>query len=119
MEIKLTYEKKEFEGYIIVRVATNIERLKIMEDIGISINDFVNDATENGSAGEVGGKFNNLSTMVKLLEVSEGFYKEVNLKKGEKEYKSFDDLNNDIACQEIQMDVAMKGLLNLGDSKKK
>lgn len=116
MEIKLNYDKKGFEGFVTVKVASNIERLKILDDLGIGLNDFINQKDEDSKIEE---KFNNISTMIKLLEASKDFYKEVKLKKDGKKYNSFDDLNNDFACQEIQMDVAMKGLLNLGDARKK
>lgn len=119
MELKLTYENLGFEGHVLVRVATNIERLKILDKVGISMNDFASNEKDGKEVESAESKFNNMSTMIKLLEISKDFYKEVLLSKDEKDFLSFDDLNEDMECQAIQMDVAMKGLLNLGDTKKK
>lgn len=118
MEIKLTYENEGFDGHVIVKVATNIERFKIMDKVGLDIHDLT-PSVDNDPKNSIEKKFTSMSTMIKILEISKDFYKEIDLKKGDKVYKSFDDLDNDSACQNIQMDAAMKCLLNMGDARKK
>lgn len=110
MDINLKFDG--FEGEILMRVATNIERLELMEEIGLDI-------FQMGKGEDVAKNIQNQKTIIALLKSSKSHYKKVNLKKDGKTYKSFDDLDNDTGCQHIMMECAMKGLMGLGDEQKK
>jgi len=106
MELKLTFD--DFKGHIMMNVASNIERLEVMDEIGINIMELAGDSAKAQTA------FQKTSVIVKLLKSSEKHYKEVKLSKKHKEYKSFEDLNADADCQAVMMECATKALLGLG-----
>jgi hypothetical protein len=116
MEIKLTFEEEGFEGHVLMRVANNIERLELMEKLGINIMDM---AKEDDGEKKATDSLSSMSTVIKLIKASIDFYEHVDLIKDGKEYHSFDDLNEDVACQAVQMSCATKALMGLGEAGKK
>lgn len=110
MDIKLNFEG--YEGTVTMKVANNIERLELMDDMGIDIFQLA-----KGKGAKEG--LANQKTIIKLLKASKDFYKKVELKKDGKSYSSFDDLVDDIACQGVLMECAIKALIGMGDAEKK
>jgi len=112
MELKLNFEG--FEGEVVLRVATNIERLEIMDTLGM-------DLMKLGAQSKDDLATNLMTTknIIQMLKLSESHYIKVNLKKGNKKYKSFDDLNNDSDCQAILMECATKCMMGLGEQTEK
>ena len=105
MDIKLTYEDEGFEGSIIISCVKNSKRGRTLKAMGIK------DAAdlENFS----------FDAMDELIEKSEEYYKEIDLKKGGQEYKSFGDLDDDPKCSSIMQDCATKIFIGLGSDEKK
>jgi len=113
MELKLKF--KDFVGSVTMRAATNLERLKLMEKLNVNIMELA----ESKDDKSVIGSLMTTSNIIALLEESKNYYVEVALKNGKKEYKSFDDLNDDSDCTNILMECATKALMGLGDSETK
>jgi hypothetical protein len=113
VELKLNFDG--YEGHITMRVATNIDRIDIMDKIGVNLMDLV------GDKEVVANLFTKASTIVRLLKASKKYYESVNLKGVNRNVllESFDDLNNDPQTQNIMMECATKALLGLGDSEQK
>lgn len=111
MELKLNYDG--YEGEVVMKVATNIDRMEAMDKIGVNIMDLVQKNEKNDNP------FKKMSTIIKLLKVSKKFYEKVDLKKDDRTYSSFDDLNSDPGCQHIMMDCAQKAIMGLGDELQK
>jgi len=118
MELKLEFEG--FKGHILMKVATNTDRFELMDHLGINIMDTIKSQDGDGEGGNaLQQKLSTMANLVKLIKTSEKFYKEVDLKKGTRTYKSYDDLNNSSDCQSILMECATKCLLNIGDEEGK
>ena len=111
MELKLSFDG--YVGDIELKVATNIERLEAMEKLDIDIMKLSQSSQDDGIANE----FMTMKNIISLLKMSESYYLKVDLTRSDdgKEFKSFDDLNNDPKCQGILMENATKCLLGLGD----
>jgi len=106
MDLKLTF--KGFDGHVTMNVAKNIERLEMLDQIGINVMDLAG----NKKAAE--NAFKKPEVVIKLLKASIKHYKEVNLTRGHKTYKTFDELDEDMDCQKVQMDCATASLLGIG-----
>jgi len=113
MELKLKF--KGFVGTITMRAATNLERLKLMEKLNVNIIDLA----ESKDDKSVMSSLMTTSNIIALLEESKNYYIDVSLKKGKKEFTSFDDLNDDASCQNVLMECATKALMGLGDAESK
>ena len=111
MEIKLQFEEHGFKGHVIMKVAKNSQRLRILGAAGINI--------QGMTAENVEESFSNLEMIGNLIEQSEPFYKEVDLNNGKKKYKSFEDLDFDMECQVVQIECATKALMGFGTAEKK
>lgn len=87
-----------FSGHIILRVPDFDERMQLLEDIGLEIND-----AGQGAIPED----NKLKVMRRLVKATQAYYKEVDMKHVDgTEYKSFEDLSFDLQAQPILMEVA-------------
>jgi hypothetical protein len=111
MEIKLTFEEHGFKGHVTMRVAKNSQRLRFFGAIGLNPDGIDEENVEEN--------FSNLEMIGNLIEKSEEFYVEVDLNNGKKKFKSFEDLDNDMSCQTIQMECATKAIMGLGSKEKK
>ena len=117
MELKLKFEG--YQGTITMRVANNIQRLEIMDDLSIDIMALASVTSSEEVKAVAAEKFMTLKNIIRLLNTSKEYFVDVSLKNGKKEYKSFDDLNNDPDCQSILMDCATKALLGIGGKEEK
>ena len=111
MEIKLTFEEEGFDGHVIMMVAKNSERLRTLGALGLKPKDM--------TPKKMKSMFENLDTIGEIIDRSEHLYKEVKLSKDGVEYNSFNDLANDFAVLNIQVECAVKSLMNLGEIEKK
>jgi hypothetical protein len=109
MEINLNFEG--FEGSVTMKVAKNSQRMMMMGSLGLNINDLTSKSIEES--------FSSFETIGKLIEKSEPFFMKVDLKNDKRKYKSFDDLEADMACQSVLIECATKAIMGLGDSGKK
>lgn len=85
-------------GHVVLRVPSFDERMQLLEDIGLQIN-------EQG-VGTIPEE-NKLKMTRKLVAATEPYYVEVDMKHVDgSEYKSFDDLSHDLVAQPVLMEVA-------------
>lgn len=85
-------------GHVVLRVPSFDERMQLLEDIGLEIN-------EQG-VGTIPEE-NKLKMTRKLVAATEPYYVEVDMKHVDgSEYKSFDDLSHDLLAQPVLMEVA-------------
>lgn len=118
MELKLKFEG--FEGSITMRIATNIERFEVMDELSLDVLSMASSNQDEEARKSATDNLMNMKNIVKLLKLSKDYYVKVAIKKGNVSFKSFDDLNNDPECQSILMECATKSLLGLGvDTEKK
>jgi len=113
MELKLKF--KGFTGTVTMRAATNLGRLQLMEKLNVNIMELADSKDDKTAMSSLMTTKN----IIALLEASKEHYIDVSLKKGKKEFLSFDDLNEDSECQSVLMECATKALMGLGDSESK
>ena len=111
MEIKLNFEEHGFKGHVTMRTAKNSERLRALGAAGINAKGMTSESMEDS--------FSNLEVIAGIIEQAEKFCIEVDLNNGKKKYKSFEDLEDDDACQAVLMECATKALMGLGSAEKK
>ncbi len=139
MNINLTFPG--YKGFIVMRVADNIDRVDMFEQFGISDDELKEALTErpvkvgkkttkaqkDKAKKEESLRQNNAlvslgsrkSVIKRMLKVAEDYYVEVDLSKGQKKYTSYDDIRFDPSMLGIMQICATKALIDLGDSKKK
>jgi uncharacterized protein related to proFAR isomerase len=118
MELVLKF--KGFTGNVVMKAATNLDRLELMEKLNVNIMELATSSEDSEKdRDKFASTFLTTSNIIALLKESKDYYISVDLKKGKKEFKSFDDLNDDSDCQTVLMECATKALLGLGDSESK
>ena len=80
MEIKLTFEEQGFKGHVIIDTVSTSKRFRVMKEFGLTPKNISEDV------------FSDFGVIADLIDKSKEYYKKVDLKKGNKSYKSFDDL---------------------------
>jgi hypothetical protein len=105
MDIKLTFEEHDFEGHVVVGTVSNSKRGRALKAIGLR------DPSKLESLG--------WDEIDALIENSQEYYKEVDLKYEGVELKSFDDMDNHSACYQLMQETAMKIFIGLGKDTKK
>ncbi len=115
MELRLN-EFEGFKGHIVMRVPTNTERYELMDELGIDLMEIASGGKKKKDPLKNVGTFKNI---IKMIKLSEQFYKEVKLTKDGKEFKSYDDLNEDAECQGVQIMCAQKSVMGLGGDEAK
>jgi hypothetical protein len=108
MEIK--YCPTDCEGHVVINLLSQSQKLEAMKSIGLTTN----------AQGEVETVSSNLDQGIMMIGLVEKNIKEVSIKKGDIEFKSFEDLNyGDMGlCLPIISDIAnriLKGKV-LGES---
>lgn len=87
-----------FSGFLELETPKNTSRLELMSMMNIQI----------GQDGvELMKTTKDLAQLAPLLSHSKKFYQKVELKKGDVEYKSFDDLDADSDCMNLMIEVLM------------
>jgi len=115
MELRLN-DFEGFEGHVVMKVPTNTERYELMDELGIDLMEIAGGKKKKDSLKNV-GTFKNI---IKMIKLSEQLYKEVKLQKDGKQFKSYEDLNEDIVCQSVMISCAQKSVMGLsGDEAKK
>ena len=113
MKVKVDLGEFGFEGHVMMRIADSIEQLEILEELGCV------DLTKLNSKG-LGSILTKTSNIIKLIKKSKDFYEEFDLKLGDAEIKSFDDLKScGQTAQVALMTCAKIALIGMGESEKK
>lgn len=102
-----------FEGSIVIRRLRNMERLAMLEEMGLDQNKLAalaSDKKAELSAEDVGM---NLKKLGKLVTHAGTFVESVDLKSEEVHFQSWDDLDFDPAGMQIQMQV-MTHVMGMG-----
>jgi hypothetical protein len=105
MDIKLTFEDEGFEGHIVVSTVTNSKRGRTLKAMGL------NDPSKLETLD-----WDNIDA---LIEKSKEYYKEVSLKRGDVELKSFDEMDDCSDCYQVMQQTAMKIFVGVGKDSKK
>lgn len=93
-------DEAAFSGQVKIRPLEVLDKYELMDSLGIELSE----------SGDIDVKsMSNWKTMIGLIKMSESHYESVNVVKKEdgREYKSFADLNQDLACEGILVDVAV------------
>lgn len=85
----------KLKGHVVIDMPNYIQRLQYVKECNFQVKD-----------GEVSYGVNNIDALVKMIEVAKKHVKEVHLKKGKEEFKSFDDLLDDAEMDGVVNEVA-------------
>lgn len=96
-------EEATYEGFVVLRPPTVLERLKYVNDCGFQADE---------KTGEFGAQKDQLEKVLKMIEFAKPHFVKVEMKKKSDgyEYKSYEDLDSDPDCTNLIVELSAKVL---------